>query len=145
MGDKEPLPPTAFLVRAAAKAVADLAWSPEGLGLARLDAAGVDIDPVFDGDRRPFRELLESLRAPSAGGDHAALGLVVADMSALDVDEAVLDVGAPVLTLGRILYDNQRGSYRSTLALSGEVVPERGAHLLARVAELLDAPVRLVL
>ena len=71
--------------------------------------------------------------------------LVAADLSGLDLDEVLLDLDVPVVTLGRILYDNQRGAYRSTLALSGAAQPEAGARLLARVAELLDAPVRLVL
>ncbi len=73
------------------------------------------------------------------------LDLVVADMSSLDVDEAVLNLGVPVLTLGRILYDNQQGSYRSTLSLAGDVEPDQGARFLSLVAELLDSPVQLVL
>ena len=61
------------------------------------------------------------------------------------IDEVVLDVDLPVVSLGRILYDNQRGGYRSTLTLAGDLPAEAGARLLSRVAELLDSPVRLVM
>ncbi len=44
-----------------------------------------------------------------------------------------------------MLYDNQRRGYRSTLTLTGDIPAEQGARLLGRVAELLDAPIRLVM
>lgn len=148
LGDSEPLPPGPFLLRAAAKAVADGAWGDGPVAMIGWDERGaLRVGRVADAGGRPFvdlaREVAAALSASSA--DAAGVSLAVADMSALEVDEAVLNVDAPLLTLGRILYDNQRGSYRSTLSLAGDVAPERGARLLARVAELLDAPVRLLL
>lgn len=144
-GEEDPLPPTAFLVRAAAKAMADGGWEGRTL-LAAFTDDGLHLSDVGSVARGAFRSLIDAVRG-DRGEDVPAEGaaLVIADMSGLDVDEAVLNVGAPVLTLGRILYDNQRGSYRSTLTISGDVPPERGARLLAKAAELLDTPIRLVL
>lgn len=150
LGDEHPLAPTAFLVRAAAKAMA------AGPTAAGSEASRIVLATFRNGTLRyadvdasaadGFRGLL---RAVASNDDLGAVtdgaALVVADMSELEVDEAVLNVGAPVLTLGRVLYDNQSGSYRSTLSLSGDMPPERGTRLLAKVAELLDAPIRLVL
>src|SRR5690606_20240008 len=90
-----------------------------------------------------FTDLVHAVA--SALGEEDEPALVAADLSGLDVDEAVLELDAPVVSLGRILYDNQRGAYRSTLSLSGPMPLDAAAALLARVAELLDAPVRLVL
>jgi resuscitation-promoting factor RpfA len=148
LGEGEPLSPAPFLLRAAAKAVADGAWGEGTVAMVALDDDGaVRLRRFGDVVRMPFLELVGALGRDDEGlsGADEAVALSVVDMSALDVDEAVLSVGGPLLTLGRILYDNQRGSYRSTLSLAGEVPAERGARLLARVAELLDAPVRLLL
>ena len=148
LGESEPLSPAPFLLRAAAKAVADGGWGDGRVAMVGWGEAGaLRTGEIDDAAGRPFVELARALPSALSGGAAEAhgVGLVVADMSALDVDEAVLNVQAPLLTLGRILYDNQRGSYRSTLSLAGDVPPERGARLLARVAELLDAPVRLLL
>ncbi len=144
LGHEEPLSPTVFLLRAAAKAASDADWDGD-VALADLHGDGARAHRVSDAAERPFRDLLTAIRGSEPRALEAGVALVVADMSELGIDEAVLHIGPPVLTLGRILYDNQRGSYRSTLALSGDVAPERGAALLTRVAELLDAPVRLVL
>ncbi len=142
LGHEEPLGAAAFVLRAVAKAAADvgvgtgqvaLAAFGDGLTLRRVDRAAT----------RPFAELVADLSGPGSEEDEA--GLVVADLSGLDVDEVVLDVDLPVVSLGRILYDNQRGGYRSTLTLAGDLPAEAGARLLSRVAELLDSPVRLVM
>jgi resuscitation-promoting factor RpfA len=147
LGDSEPLSPAPFLLRAAAKAVADGGWGDGRVAMVGWDEAGsLRVSEVGDAAGVAFVELARALSSTAYGAaaDAPGAALAVADMSALDVDEAVLNVKAPLLTLGRILYDNQRGSYRSTLSLAGDVPPERGAQLLARVAELLDAPVRLL-
>ncbi len=146
MGESEPLSPAPFLLRAAAKAVADGGWGDGTVAMVAIDAEGIRVGTVGDPGGRSFVDLARSLGAElaQAGASGTAASLAVADMSALEVDEAVLRLEAPLLTLGRILYDNQRGSYRSTLSLSGDIAPEEGARLLARVAELLDAPVRLL-
>ncbi len=148
LGEREPLPPIPFLLRAAAKAVADGAWGDGPVAVIGWDERGeLRVGRIADPAGRPFADLAREVGTALASASHDAGGvsLAVADMSALEVDEAVLNVDAPLITLGRILYDNQRGSYRSTLSLAGDVPPERGARLLARVAELLDAPVRLLL
>lgn len=150
LGDEHPLAPTAFLVRAAAKAMA------AGRMAARSEASRIVLATFRNGTLRyadvdasaadGFRGLLRAVASDDdLGAVTEGAALVVADMSELEVDEAVLNVGAPVLTLGRVLYDNQSGSYRSTLSLSGDMPPEHGTRLLAKVAELLDAPIRLVL
>ncbi len=147
LGDNEPLSPAPFLLRAAAKAAAEGGWGDGTVAMVGFAPdAGLRLRRIDDAAQRPFVELARLLASHGLedGDEPTAAALSVADMSALDVDEAVLAVGGPLLTLGRILYDNQRGSYRSTLSLAGEIPAERGARLLARVAELLDAPVRLL-
>ncbi len=148
LGESEPLPPGPFLLRAAAMAVAGGAWGDGPVAVIGWNERGeLRVARMADAAGRPFVDLAREAGAAlsEASSDASGVSLAVADMSALEVDEAVLNVDAPLLTLGRILYDNQRGSYRSTLSLAGDVAPERGARLLARVAELLDAPVRLLL
>lgn len=142
LGDEEPLGAAAFLLRAVAKAARDVDFGGGQVALAVLDEA-VRLVRVDDAATRSFGSLVTEVRRAVVEEDEA--GLVAADLSGLDLDEVVLDVGAPVVTLGRILYDNQRGAYRSTLSLAGELPLDQGARLLARVADLLDAPVRLVL
>jgi hypothetical protein len=75
-------------------------------------------------------------RAEDGAGDLAAL--VVADLSELDLDEAVLHLGAPVLTPGRA---SGGGTW---LCLTGDEVDGAIVDALARIAELLAAPVRLL-
>lgn len=142
LGDDEPLGASAFLLRAVAKAARDVSFEGGQVALAVI-GEGVRLRRIDDAASRSFGSLVAELREP--GVDEDEIGLVAADLSGLDLDEAVLDVSAPVVTLGRILYDNQRGAYRSTLSLAGELPLDLGARLLARVADLLDAPVRLVL
>jgi hypothetical protein len=142
LGHDDPIAPTPFLVRAAAKALDRVEIGGGSLGVAGFDG-GVSVNGLDDAATMPFTELIDAVAQADSGGD--AFALVVADMSELEVDEAVLHLDAPVMILGRVLYDNQQGSYRSTLSLSGEIAPDRGGRLLARVAELLDAPVQLVM
>ncbi len=144
----KPLSPTAFLARAAAKALrsAPLAEA-SSVGLAVISEDGVGVRQLDEAAAGSFLQLVSSV-AEAQTSTHTEMdevALVVADMSEFEVDEAVLNVGAPVLTLGRLLYDSDRGSYRSTLSLSGEFAAEQGAKFLGRVTELLNTPVRLVL
>lgn len=138
----EPLAAAPFLVRAVAKAVAEGGSLQGQVALAELDG-GVRFRRVDGAGERPFASLVEELSGP--GPEEDELGLVAVDLSGLDVDEVLLDVHVPAVTLGRVLYDTQRGEHRSTLILSGEMPMLEGARLLARVAELLEAPVRLLL
>lgn len=87
----------------------------------------------------PLREAVHRLETAhgTGEGDHAP-SLVVADLSAVDLDEAVLHLDAPVLALGRSTGDG------AWLSLSGERVEPAMVGTLAQVAELLAAPVRLL-
>jgi len=86
-----------------------------------------------DGD---LRGAVASLRLEPAAGAGAAL--VVADLSELDLDEAVLHLDAPLLALSR------SGGEGAWLSLSGDEVDGATVDALARVATLLSAPVRLL-
>lgn len=145
LGHSEPVELSNLLVRAAAKALqtSDIA-NAQGVGLALFEEAGVRVAPVANAHTKPFRELLEHLANLDAN-DASAVGLAVADMSDLGVDEAVLNLDMPVLALGRILQDSEQGSQRSTLTLSGNVPVETGTKFLSAVAELLASPIRLIL
>lgn len=131
-----------LLARAAAKALEQVPLGDEGgLGLARFAGGGIRLVPCDDAGSVPLRELLERGAAEGAAEQYA---LAVADLSDSGVDEAVLNLGMPVLSLGRILYDSEEGSNHSTLALSGDISVERGTRFLAAAAELLASPVRLI-
>lgn len=142
LGNGEPLSPEPFLLRAVAKAAAETDGLRGQVALADLRGEML-LRRVDDAARRPFAELIEEL--DEAGLEEDEVGLVAVDLSGFDVDEVLLDLDVPAITLGRIMYDTQRGAYRSTLALTGDLPLEKGAALLGRVAELLDAPVRLLL
>ena len=102
-------------------------WSREGVDRLAIDPETA----VRDAARRiETREVI--VDAPSAS-------LVVADLGALDVDEAVLHLDTPVLALGRSSGDG------AWLSLSGDDLDGGAASGLARVAEFLGSPVRLLL
>ncbi|HET8985921.1 MAG TPA: E3 binding domain-containing protein [Trueperaceae bacterium] len=142
LGFDEPLGASAFLLRAVVKAAASTGFSTGAIGLAVLEE-GVSIKRIDGAADMSFTSLVRAVASPDVDEDEPVL--VAADLSGLDVDEAVLELSTPVISLGRILYDTQRGAYRSTLTLTGPLRLDSAANLLARVAELLDAPVRLVL
>jgi len=146
LGRGEPIVPLAFLVRAGAKALGDAEAS---LAVAYIDGEGVRTVPVRGaGDFSATVSALDALPGEVAADATAAapLALVVADLSELGLDDAVLHLGAPVLTLGRVLIDNQTGARRAYLALSGDGAEgAEAARLLARVADLLETPVRLAI
>lgn len=79
-----------------------------------------------------------------AADDPDGVDLWLSDLSALDLDDVVLDVSAPQLTLGRVLRDGDDGTAYATLALSGDVDTREGASFLARVAERIEDPLRLL-
>lgn len=142
LGYDEPLGASAFLLRAVVKAAASTGFSTGAVGLAVLEES-VTIKRVDGAADMSFTDLVKATSRADVEEDEPVL--VAADLSGLEVDEAVLELPMPVISLGRILYDNQRGAYRSTLSLTGPMPLDTAANLLARVAELLDAPVRLVL
>lgn len=141
LGHQEPLAPAPFLLRAVAKAVRSEGFGGGQLALAEFDA-GLRLRRVDDAATRPFVELVSELAEPGVEEDE--VGLVAVDLSGLELDEAFLDVNVPAVTLGRILYDSEVGGYRSTLALTGDLPVAQGAKLLAAIAELLSAPIRLL-
>jgi len=141
LGHAEPLPVAPFLLRAAAKAARDV-----GLGAGHVALAEFGDRLLFrrvdDAATRPFAAVVHELGSPGPEEDEVAL--VAVDLSGLELDEAFLDVAAPTVTFGRLLYDSEVGGYRSTLALTGDIPLSEGSRLLARVAELLSEPTRLL-
>lgn len=148
LSDGTPIPPTAFLLRAAAKALRREPLGPErSVALAVLSKRGLGARRFDKAELLSFSQLVAAVNEARASEttELEPAALLVADLSEYALDEAVLRVDIPVLTLGRILYDSQEGSYHSTLSLSGEFVAAVGAKLLGEVAVLLDSPVQLVL
>lgn len=145
LGQEDPAVITGFLVRAAAKALHKVPLVQGSVGLASIREQGVGMMAIRDASEISFRNLL-NITHQALGGDlrQDSVALAVADMSGFDIDEAVLNVGAPVLTLGRMMYDNAKGTHQSTLAISGNVSVESGTKFLSAVAEFLNSPVRLV-
>lgn len=97
---------------------------PVGRGIAEIAA---ELDAVERGERTPDDEA----------------DLWIADLSGLGVDEAILAGGVPQLTLGRVLSDEEDGALHGTLTFAGEHDLAHAAAFLARVADLLEEPLRL--
>ena len=144
LGHDEPLPLAAFLLRAAAKAHRQHRLGDGGVALATIEG-GLAFAHIPDPAEGAFRHLVSGLRSPHGSAEiPEGTSLAVVDLSELEVDEAVLDTDVPVLAFGRVLYDDQGGDVRGTLSLSGDVRPDVGGRLLAAAADLLAAPVRLL-
>jgi hypothetical protein len=145
-GQEEAGSVTGLLLRAAAKAQQKVALvAGNSVGLAVIHNNGVSVAHVQDAASAPFRTVLDHTRQVLSGHQADKVDLAVADMSGFDIDEAVLNIGVPVLTLGRTMYDSSKGTHHSTLSLSGNVSIESGTKFLSAVAELLNSPVRLVI
>lgn len=144
LGLDEPISLSILLVRAAGKA---MGLHPLGAGditLATIEG-GLGFQQISASPDASFRSLVGSVDdADTVSELPGDTSLVVVDLSEWGVDEAVLNVGCPVLALGRVVYDDEVGSVRGTLSLSGDVSLDSGGRLLAAVADLLSAPVRLV-
>jgi ABC-type amino acid transport substrate-binding protein len=145
MGQGEPASMASFLLRAAAKAQHKVSLVSGQLGLAVIRDGGVSVVAINEASSTPFRQVLNQMQQALSAHQTESVALVVADMSGFDIDEAVLNMGVPVLTLGRTMYDSSQGTHHSTLSLSGNVSVESGTKFLSAVAELLNAPVRLVI
>ena len=143
LGRDAPVPIGAFLLRAGQKA---LATRGGVVALASIDAGDVRRARVSEtSDFASTVAALERTMAAGASDDDGTVDLVVADLSELGIDDAVLQLDAPVLMLGRILIDTLSGGRRAYLTMSGEGADgSDAAQLLARVAELLESPVRIV-
>lgn len=148
--DGDNISASAFLLRAAARAAAETGFLDEqDLRIAAAVIVEGGIELVADGERG-FRALAQQLQRTASGsqaGDATSedISLAVADMSVLEVDEAILDLGVPMLSLGRVLHDEGSGSFRSTLTLSGHFDLKDGARFLQVASELLANPLRLLL
>jgi hypothetical protein len=92
-----------------------------------LEAALATMVAALDGD------------ATDPDADERTAALVVADLGGLALDEVVLHLDAPVLTLGRGTGDG------AWLTLSGDDVPKAAVAALGLVAESIAAPYRLLL
>ncbi len=142
IGRGDPVPALAFLARAAAKAM------PTGslIAIAILDGDGVRTYAI-DAAAGSFTDVVGAIEAAHDDADDGAEGydLVVADLADLEIDEAVLHLGVPVLSMGRVLIDSSTGGRRATLALSGDTSARDAGRLVARTADLLESPVRIVL
>ena len=82
-----------------------------------------------------FIEAVQSVARATPG---TMQGLLVLDASSLGVDDLVLPVEQPVLTL------NIKGEY-GYLALAGDVPMGKAADFLAQIAQALEIPVSLVI
>ncbi len=135
-----------FLLRAATRALGQVPLVPSGGTVAAAVIAGGHVSLVAGRDSG-FRELAGQLggAGAEAAGDADDAVLAVADMSSYEVDEAVLNLGMPVLTLGRALHDAETGTFRSTLTLSGHYDLEEGARFLQAASELLSQPLTLLI
>lgn len=142
LGREEPLTPAPFLLRAVAKAASESDLISGQVAVAEL-GADLLFRRIDDAATRPFASLVEELEGSGMEEDEA--GLLVVDLSAFELDEVLLDVDLPTVTLGRVLVGREGAERISTIALSGDLPVKEGAALLARVAELLAAPVRLLL
>ena len=146
LGGGGPLEPSSLLLRAAAKALAAVPLNDhENVGLAVFGDQGVQVAAIAGVLTRPLEEIAAAAVQPATQADRdATFAVIVADMSELGIDEAVLNAGAPVLTLGRMVQDGNSDTQHSTLSLSGEFALEQGANFLAVVGDLLETPIRLV-
>ena len=136
---------SALVLRACAKAMQSVSLGRDGkLGVADLSDSGISLSAVDKVGEQGFAALVSDVKnADASAADD--LALVVVDMSTSGVDEAVLNIAVPVLTIGRSLFDSTEGTHRSTISLSGDVGVESGSKFIAAVADLLDTPIRLVL
>jgi hypothetical protein len=122
----------------AAVLLARAAWRA-GAVTGPIDILGWHGERAFRGPATgDLRAAVGGLAPADASRTTMAPALVVADLSQLDLDEAVLHLEAPVLALGRSLGDG------AWLCLSGDDVEPAAVNALAGIAELLMAPVRLL-
>ena len=149
------VPPTTFLLRAALKALhrvplaaSSAEPSEAAVALAVVSGDALRISVVSDVDA-PFVALLgvanstkqDAAEETDTSADVAEADLIVADLSRYNLDEVLLTLGAPVLTLSRM---GNAEDAQGVLSLSGDVALEWGADFLTCVAEFLTSPVRLL-
>ena len=139
----EDLATVAVLYAAALRAADRLDVERPGIALPDGGGQVSVIVPDDAGLAEVGRAVERAARAPERH-ERADVDLWVVDLSGVGVDEAVLDSDAPQLVLGRLLSDDSDGSVQATISLVADVPVERGAAFLARVADLLEEPLRLL-
>jgi hypothetical protein len=132
--DVSPTTVVALLMARAARRAGLADGSVDAWRWGREGADRLAVDP-----EAAVRDAARRIETRTANADAPSASLVVADLGGLDVDEAVLHLETPVLALGRSSADG------AWLSLSGDDLDGGAASGLARVAELLGSPVRLLL
>jgi hypothetical protein len=132
----------AVLLVAVRRAAERLELDAPGVVLPGRDGGVTTVVPAAHGIAEIAAELDAAARGEPAA-DRAA-DLWIADLSGLGVDEAILDGDVPQLTLGRVLSDEEDGALHGTLTFAGEHDLAHAAAFLARVADLLEEPLRLL-
>lgn len=130
---------TALLLLAARREAAALGASRPGVAVSGPDGRTVGAVVAGTSVGEVVSELAE------ASYREAEADLWVADLSGYALDDAVLEGDVPQLTLGRVLSDGDDGGVRATLALAGDVPLDSGAAFLARVAQRIEEPLRLLI
>lgn len=133
----------AVLYLAAKRAVGQLNVERPGIALPDGSGGVIAIVPEHDGLAEAGRAVDGAARG-SRDLESVDADLWVVDLAGVGVDEAVLDTEVAQLVLGRLLSDDSDGSVRATMSLVADVPVERGAAFLARVAGLLEDPLRLL-
>jgi hypothetical protein len=126
------VPLAVFLARAAQRNLHTL-----NIGdVVTLTRLGDTLEPLHaSGLHHSFIEAVQSVARATPG---AMQGLLILDASSLGVDDLVLPVDLPVLTL------NVKGEY-GHLALAGDLAMGKAAEFLAHVVQALEIPVGLVI
>lgn len=137
-----------FLLLAARRAAAASGFR-QGTGSAAAATVAGAAPEYFTGlgETAGFRELSAALRPGSGGDADAAAGaaLVAVDLGSLGVDELLLPLPVPVVTLGSSLDFADSGEDTAIVSLAGEFDINAGAAFLAELAGLLAEPLRILL
>ncbi len=130
------VPPTTVVALLLARAASRAGVATGPVDVWRWRRAGADRIRVDV--EATVRDAVHRIETRGARGGAQGVSLVVADLGDLDVDEGVLHLEVPVLALGRA------GNDGSWLSLAGDELDGGAAAGLAWVADLLTAPVRLL-
>lgn len=136
------VPNSVFILKAAAKAAQKSGLADESkLAFANFEDGTMQIRAIKSARSDSFVELSKQLSANSIN-NLEDVDLVIADIAELELDEAVLNIAAPVMTLGRVEYGFDGA--RSVLSISGDISIEAGAKFISIFAELIESPIRLL-
>lgn len=139
---REQVSAAAVLLAAVRRAAERLELEAPGVALPGRGGGVLAVVPAGRGIAEIAAELAAAAESGRASDD--AADLWVADLSGLGVDEAILDGDLPQLTLGRVLSDEEDGALHGTLTFAGDHDLAHAAAFLARVADLLEEPLRLL-